>query len=116
MTFDEYQDLSAKTERPLPWVDERLQHGMLGIITEAGELGDVVKKHVIYDKPLDRDNIEEEIGDLLWYVACLARAAGASLDKAAVRNLEKLRRRYPNGVFSSVAALTRADKLGAEGG
>ena len=66
MTLEEYQRLSARSDNPLP-VKAALQHGIIGILTEAGELGDTIKRHVFYGEELDVENIIEELGDLLWF-------------------------------------------------
>lgn len=119
MNFHTYQQLAGRTEKLLPLAG-RLQHAMLGILTEAGELGDVVKRHVIYGQPLaitkedaeqigKEGSIEEEIGDLLWYVALAANAAGLDLSRIAEMNIEKLQRRYPEK-YTDAAASVRADK------
>lgn len=86
-----------------------LQHGIIGLVTEIGEIADTYKKHVFYDQPLDKENIIEEIGDVLWYLALVARAINSNLDDIAESNVLKLKKRYPNG-FTELAALERLDK------
>lgn len=103
-----YQQLAEKTEKQMD-LPGRLQHGMLGIITEAGELGDTVKKHVIYGQELDVANLQEEIGDILWYLAVIANATGINLSRAASDNIAKLQKRYPEA-YSDAAAAARLDK------
>lgn len=49
-------------------IDASILHMGIGIKSEAGELLDAVKRCAIYRKPLDRENIIEEIGDLLFYI------------------------------------------------
>lgn len=49
-------------------VDPQL-HFILGYIGELGELFDAIKKHKIYGQDLDKENVLEELGDLLYYVA-----------------------------------------------
>lgn len=44
-------------------------HGIIGMMTEAGELLDQMKKHWFYGRELDVVNIKEELGDILWYAA-----------------------------------------------
>jgi hypothetical protein len=46
----------------------RMWHHATGISGEAGELLDAIKKVMIYNKPLDRENVIEELGDLEWYM------------------------------------------------
>lgn len=88
-----------------------LLHYALGIVTEAGELADALKKAVIYGRDLDRVNLIEEIGDLQWYEARLLDHLGSSFGEARGRNIAKLRARYPDG-FSEEDALVR--DLGTE--
>lgn len=100
-SLDGYQRLTRRTAG-----DTSLAVLALGIAGEAGEVADTVKKHVGHGHPLDFDHLAEELGDLLWYVAALADAVGASLSDIANFNVEKLRRRYPDG-FSTERSLNR---------
>lgn len=74
----------------------RLLHYVLGVGTEAGELQDAVKRWVAYNKPLDKVNVKEEIGDIFWYLARLCDELGLTFEECMARNIEKLRTRYPN--------------------
>lgn len=104
----EYQQLAGVTEKPLAF-EERLQHGLLGITSEAGEIADTIKKFVIYSQPLDTDNLKEELGDILWYIALLANAADLQLEEIMEENIAKLQRRYPEK-YSDADAMRRRDK------
>ncbi len=84
----------------------RLLHGALGACTETGELQDMIKKHLIYGKPLDLVNVIEEIGDTMWYLAIVLDACGVTMSDAMQRNITKLRLRYPEK-FTSEKALNR---------
>ena len=108
MHFLQYQSLAKRTEKPLPF-KEALQHGMLGVITEAGELGDNIKRHVIYGAPMTIADVAEEIGDVLWYLAVIANACGLDMDNIAEQNITKLRARYPEK-YTDSDAVARADK------
>lgn len=95
----------------------RVVHGAVGIVTEAGELQEMVNSCILHGKALDRTNLKEELGDILWYVALAADAGGLSLEEVMQRNIEKLEARY-KGKFTSTAALNRdleAEKLALEG-
>lgn len=72
----------------------QLLHGVLGLISEAGEIADALKKHIIYGRELDRLNIAEEIGDLLWYEALVLTATRTHLQTTMEMNIAKLRTRY----------------------
>ena len=50
----------------------------LALRTESGEIADNVKKHLFYGKNLDKENIVEELGDILWYVSTCCNAIGDS--------------------------------------
>lgn len=109
MSFSEYQALAQRTEKDLPFFTDRLMHAQLGLSSEAGEFADALKRHTIYGKELDRENLKEELGDLLWYMALAANALGESLGTIAAANIAKLRDRYPEK-YTDADALARKDK------
>lgn len=113
MNFNEYQELAGRTEKPLPTEIERLVHAALGLSTEVGEFTTPIKAAAIYGKPMDLTNIQEELGDILWYVALAANAIGWSLNSIARQNIEKLKVRFPDA-YSDAAAQARADKPAGE--
>jgi NTP pyrophosphatase (non-canonical NTP hydrolase) len=88
-----------------------LMHAAVGISGEAGELLDAVKKAVIYNKPLDVQNIIEELGDLEFYMEQLRNNILLLITREVClrANYEKLNKRYKNG-YSDSAAQQRADK------
>lgn len=97
MTFDDFQR-EAKRTHDAPFPDrERLPVMTLGLCGEAGEVAELVKKAAWHGQTLDLEKISNELGDVLWYVADLATSLGLSLEAIAAGNVEKLRRRYPNG-------------------
>jgi NTP pyrophosphatase (non-canonical NTP hydrolase) len=96
MDFNEYQRLALRTAgQTAP--DRLLQNGVMGLCGEAGECIDIVKKHLFQGHTLDRDKLIDEAGDCLWYLAAVAAGLGISLGEIAEGNVEKLRRRYPDG-------------------
>lgn len=85
----------------------RLDHAITGIVTEAGELADALKRVKFYGKDLDITNMKEEAGDLLWYFTILLDELGTDLSEIRDMNNRKLtKKRYKNG-FSKEAALNR---------
>lgn len=54
----------------------------------------------------DLHAMQGELGDVLWYLAVLATAAGLDLTAIAQGNLDKLERRY-GGAFSAEKSITR---------
>lgn len=87
----------------------RMVHASMGIAGEAGEVIDATKKTWIYGKELDRENILEECGDLLFYITALLTETGFTIEDAMAANVAKLAKRYPEG-YTDAAAITRADK------
>jgi NTP pyrophosphatase (non-canonical NTP hydrolase) len=85
----------------------RLLHGATGIATEAGELLDQVKKHIFYGKPLDRVNVLEECGDVIWYVVLALNATGYSLQDVIDTLIPKLEARYAKKRFTESEAIHR---------
>lgn len=73
-----------------------LLHAAMGICTEAGELQDQLKRYIFYGKQLDVVNLEEELGDICWYVAILCKALGVDWENALKKNIAKLKARYPD--------------------
>lgn len=109
--FDLYQALALRTasaesvETPMTLLDA----AALGLSGESGEIADHVKKILYHGHPLDdatRDDIAKELGDILWYCALGAKGIGMSLTEIAVMNVDKLRKRYPDG-FSTENSLNR---------
>lgn len=78
----------------------------LGVAGEAGEVADLIKKHVGHGHPLDVPKVSKELGDVLWYVAVLAYTLELDLAQIAVENIEKLVHRYPAG-FDPARSLNR---------
>lgn len=69
----------------------------LGVAGEAGEVADLIKKHVGHGHDFDRAKLTKELGDVLWYVAALAELCGVPFEDVAAANVAKLRARYPTG-------------------
>ena len=94
-----YQEDALRTESTvfnMEEGDERLLHAGIGLATESGEFLDALKKHVFYGKALDRTNLKEEVGDLLWYCAIALDELGSSFEEVQATNIAKLKARYPN--------------------
>lgn len=83
-----------------------LMHGVMGICGEAGEIMELVKKYVFYNKSFDIDALKEELGDLLWYMAQICEAGGFTFEELMDLNIKKLRARYPHK-FNTEGAIDR---------
>jgi len=87
-----------------------LLHASMGLVTEAGEFQDALKKHVFYGKPLDKVNLKEEIGDLLWYCAIALEALDTDFQAVMQTNIDKLKARYPEKFTEEKAENRDLDK------
>jgi NTP pyrophosphatase (non-canonical NTP hydrolase) len=96
MTLQEYQDEARKTAI-YPNKDNNFIYPTLGLAGEAGEVAEKIKK-VIRDNDgivseEKKQEVTKELGDVLWYVANLAKELGVSLEEVAQKNIEKLQSR-----------------------
>jgi NTP pyrophosphatase (non-canonical NTP hydrolase) len=97
MTINEYQTLAMRTSnKDLPST-QHILNGALGLTGESGEIADLVKKHLMQGHPLDLEHIAKELGDVCWYIAETATALGYDLETIMQMNIDKLRKRYPQG-------------------
>jgi NTP pyrophosphatase (non-canonical NTP hydrolase) len=87
-------------------VTPRIEHAIYGLVTEAGEMMDAIKKSKIYGKDLDTVNLIEEAGDLMWYLSLLSDELHVSFEDIWERNINKLKVRYPEK-YTDENALTR---------
>ena len=108
MTINEYQQLAMRTLNPALGEKDVLINGVMGLCGEAGEAIDLVKKHLAQGHALDRESLIDELGDVAWYLAETAHALGCDLETVLRRNIEKLRRRYPEG-FASEKSIDRTE-------
>lgn len=111
MTFTEYQAAAARTMAPATGIRSEDRHARLilalGLVGEAGEVADLIKKVEGHGHDLNVGKLAEEAGDLMWYLAATAEAYGMDLGAIAEANIDKLRARYPKG-FSQEASRNRA--------
>ncbi|AVJ51808.1 nucleotide pyrophosphohydrolase [Pantoea phage vB_PagS_Vid5] len=93
-----------------------LLHAVMGIAGEAGELVDAIKKHVFFGKELDKENVVEELGDILFYLEAMAQLLNVSKMQLMAHNVDKLltgdKARHKSGTYSDEAQVARADKQG----
>lgn len=91
--------------------NQNICHMALGITGEAGELADGIKKAWAYEKPLDMQNMIEELGDLEFYMAGLRQMLNITRRQVLNYNVVKLQARYSGGTFTNEAAIARDDKI-----
>ena len=97
MTINEYQKLAMRTSNKSIFPDYHIMNGALGLAGESGEVADMVKKHLMQGHDLDRVHVAKELGDICWYIAETATAIGYDLETILQMNIDKLKKRYPEG-------------------
>lgn len=106
MTINEYQALAMTTLNRSLSKKDVLINSVMGLCGESGEAIDIVKKWMAHGHELDKDHLAKELGDIAWYLAEAATALDMELEDILQSNIEKLRKRYPEG-FSSEKSRTR---------
>lgn len=97
MTINEYQKEALRTASGMSKEYPLILNGVLGLGGESGECLDIVKKHLFQGHELDTAHLAEELGDVAWYLAVSAHAIGMDLESILQGNVDKLRKRYPDG-------------------
>lgn len=116
MNFNEYQEAAMRTaEYPFINVvasDNSLVENeadyiypTLGLVGEAGEVAEKIKK-IVRNKlgkfdDADVKEIAKELGDVLWYIAAISDVFGLEMNDIAATNLKKLADRKDRGVIKS---------------
>ena len=104
MNLNDYQKSALKTANPKDTKNE-FYHLILGLVGEAGEVAEKVKKNIRnHDSDmskLDVNDIKIELGDVLWHIATIANYFDIPLEEVATANIAKLADRQKRGVIKS---------------
>lgn len=106
--MNEYQTAAIRTAARYEDTNIRLSVRALGLAGEAGEFADMIKKVVGHGHEIDYDKMAAELGDVLWYVANLADSLNFDLNDIAQMNVDKLKKRYPDG-FTTERSINRIE-------
>ena len=103
MDFKTYQK-KARLTAQYPNLGSNNIYPTLGLVGEAGEVAEKVKKVIrdkngIFDEE-SKKGIKKELGDVLWYLSNLCNEFEFNLDEVALLNLEKLKLRAEKGKIS----------------
>lgn len=103
----QYIKNNFELDKLFPTQNERdIFHGIIGKITEAGELGEALLKSLETGEPLDLINVEEEMGDGFWYDSLILKALGKPMLDVCGKIIRKLAARFGDK-FSDIRALNR---------
>ena len=97
MNVNEYQELAMRTLNPELSKKDVLINSVMGLCGESGEAIDIVKKWLAHGHELDKEHLEKELGDIAWYLAEAATALDLPLESIFQANIDKLKKRYPEG-------------------
>lgn len=96
MEMHEFQERAAGFVEYPP--EKGLEYVTLGLVGEAGEFANKIKKLVRGDNPPPSSmELSRELGDVLWYLARCASELGYTLETVAWDNIEKLTERQERG-------------------
>lgn len=107
MKLNEYQELSKRT-MPKEDMKKVSANYAMGLTGESGEVTDLLKKWIFHKHDLDRMELKKELGDVLHYLSGLATLHHFTLEDVAQGNIDKLKKRYPEG-FSEQASKERVE-------
>lgn len=99
-------------------VPPAFMHAIVGMGDEMGELMEILKRALYYGDKIDNAHLIEEYGDVLFYVMldCMRIAEDWNLDSemvfetVLVRNISKLKERYPEGFSEAKATESGRDR------
>lgn len=77
-------------------IDQQRDAVLLGLISEGGEVLDVIKKAMFSNKPIDRDNLTLELGDVLYHLVNIATMYDIKLEDIESASLKKLSEKFPH--------------------
>ncbi len=114
MTGNEYQKLAMRTndDKSTKRLSDELKansffsdpydiggilNACLGLSGEVGEFHELIKKWIFHNKEFDITHAKKELGDVMWYVALMCESFGWTLDEILQMNIDKLKKRYPEG-------------------
>lgn len=108
MNINEYQELAMTTLNPQLSKKDVLINSVMGLCGESGEAIDIVKKWLAQGHELDKERLAKELGDIAWYLAEAATALDMPLEQILQANIDKLKKRYPDG-FEVKRSLVRLE-------
>lgn len=100
MQINEYQILASRTIGQNMTTADQEFHALHGMAGEIGELHSIYQKRYQGHLEESDEHRKKELGDLLWFIAEYCTACGWTLEEIMELNIDKLRKRYPDGFDS----------------
>jgi len=105
MTFEEFSTMTSRTMADLHDTEKNVNHALFGMVTELGEITDLFKKKLAYNKYFSQEQLIDETGDLLFYLSEFIRFNKMDIGVILQKNCDKLRVRFPDK-FDSARAIS----------
>ena len=112
LSANAYQGAAMTTKKDLGFQMDMF-HAALGLSDEAGEFASAIKAALVYNKGMDKVNLVEELGDVLWFVSLAAESLEVPLAVVMEANIAKLQVRYQDG-YADAKAQNRVKELERE--
>ncbi len=103
MNLNDYQKLTKKTAKEFENSEKEIMTWGLGVAGEAGDVAGCIKKTYSHGND-QKEGIKENLGDTLWYIAMICNFFNWDLEEILEKNIEKLKRRYPEGFTEKAAS------------
>lgn len=97
MTYNEFAKDVIRTINHGLDEDNHILCGIMGLVGEAGELADAIKKVYFQGHRFDNEKMKDELGDVLFYFTYLLETLGIRIEDVMEHNVEKRAKRYPYG-------------------
>lgn len=108
MNANEYQILASRTIADSMSIVDKEFHALHGMVGEIGELHSIYQKRYQGHSEDSDEHRKKELGDLLWFIAEYCTACGWTLEEVMELNIDKLKKRYPEG-FETERSLHRQE-------
>lgn len=102
----DHEDYAPVVERCSNPETAKLLHYSLGLVTEAAEVADLLKKYIAYGKDFTELKLQDEMGDVLWYLARICKHLGVDFERLMAQNIAKLTVRFGDK-FAAESAINR---------
>lgn len=98
MQYNKYGDFVEEyRSKDFNAIDPATLHGAIGMVSEVGELADLLKKAAYHNRGITRDDVIDECGDILHYLQMVLTSVGSNLQECIDWNVAKLSHRRANG-------------------
>lgn len=105
MNINTYASQARRTQNQSLSRAETALHALFGMCSELGEIQSIFQ-HFYQGEPVRKDELEKELGDLMWFIVELCDAYGIDPSAMLRKNIDKLKKRYPEG-FTKEASKNR---------